>query len=149
MMKHIKISLLILVICIIIYLFIEHINHRAYELLNEIEYRGNRSINQIEKRTHQLINSTIFEINNKITEQINSVIDKSQKYIPLQNPYGAKTCTEWFGCYKGYCWAGCAGAFPSVTGPEWCYTRKSNGKILCLEDKDCNGCWRCSSPCSV
>ncbi|CAF4267832.1 unnamed protein product, partial [Rotaria sordida] len=48
-----------------------------------------------------------------------------------------------------YCWAGCTGAFPCLTGPEWCYTRKSNEKILCLEDKDCNKCWRCSSPCSV
>ncbi|CAF2709652.1 unnamed protein product [Rotaria sp. Silwood2] len=148
-MKNIKISILILVISIIVYLFIEHINRRAYELLNEIEYRGSRSIDEIEKRTRQLINATIFEFNNQITQQINSVVEKNRKYIPLQNPYGATTCTEWFGCHKGYCWAGCAGAFPSLTGPEWCYTTKSKGKMTCSQDQDCNGCWRCSSPCSI
>ncbi|CAF3520524.1 unnamed protein product [Rotaria sp. Silwood1] len=148
-MKNINISILILVISIIVYLFIEHINRQTYELLNDIERRGNRSINEIEKRSRQLINSTITEFNNQITEQINLVIEKSRKYIPLQNPYGATTCTEWFGCHKGYCWAGCAGAFPSLTGPEWCYTTKSKGKIACSQDKDCNGCWRCSSPCSI
>jgi hypothetical protein len=91
----------------------------------------------------------LFKLNNQTTEQIDSVLEKSRKHIPLQNPYGATTCTEWFGCHNGYCWSGCAGAFPSVTGPEWCYTTKSNEKVTCSEDKDCNGCWRCSSPCSV
>ncbi|CAF4660994.1 unnamed protein product, partial [Rotaria sp. Silwood2] len=79
-------------ISIIVYLFIEHINRRAYELLNEIEYCRNRSI---EKQTHQLTNATIFELNNQITEQINSVVEQSRKYISLQNLYGATTYTEW------------------------------------------------------
>ncbi len=136
-------------ISVLIYLFIEHTNRRAHELLDDIEHRGKRFTDETEKRIRQLINDTLFKLDNKTTEQINSAIEKTRKHLPLQNPYGATTCTEWFGCLKGYCWAGCAGAFPSITGPEWCYTTKSNGKIACSEDKDCNGCWRCSSSCSV
>jgi hypothetical protein len=136
-------------ISVLIYLFIEHTNRRVHELLDDIEHRGKRFIDETEKQIRQLINDTLFKLDNKTTEQINSAIEKTRKHLPLQNPYGATTCTEWFGCLKGYCWAGCAGAFPSITGPEWCYTTNSNGKITCLEDKDCNGCWRCSSSCSV
>lgn len=149
MLKNIKISLLVLIISVIVYLFIEHTNHRVHELLDEIERRGNRSISEIEKRTRHLINATLAQLNNQLTEQIQSVLEKSRKHIPLQNPYGATTCTQWFGCHEGYCWAGCAGAFPSVTGPEWCYTTKSNGKIACSDNQDCDGCWRCYSPCSL
>ncbi|CAF0729048.1 unnamed protein product [Adineta steineri] len=145
----IKTSSSILILSLVIYIFIEHTNRRAHELLQEIEYRGNRLIDETEKRIRQLINDTLFNINNQTTEQINSVIEQGRKHIPLQNPYGATTCTEWFGCHKGYCWSGCAGAFPSITGPEWCYTRKSYEKMTCLEDKDCSGCWRCASSCSV
>jgi hypothetical protein len=148
-MKIVNTSVLILIISILVYLFIELANRRAHELLDEIEYRGHRLIDETEKRIRQLINDTLFKVDNQTNEQINSILEKSRKHIPLQNPYGATTCTEWFGCNKGYCWAGCAGAFPSISGPEWCYTTKSNGKVTCSEDKDCNGCWRCSSPCSV
>ena len=148
-MKMIKTSILILLTSVFIYLFIEHINRRARVLLEEIEYRGNRLIDETERRIRHLINDTLFKVDNQTTEQIDSILEKSRKHIPLQNPYGATTCTEWFGCHKGYCWAGCAGAFPSITGPEWCYTTKSKGKITCSEDQDCNGCWRCSSSCSI
>ncbi|CAF1210288.1 unnamed protein product [Rotaria magnacalcarata] len=148
-MKPIKVSIMTLVISIIIYLFIEHINRRAYQLLNEIERRSKHSIKDIEQRTHQLINITLFELNNQIIEHTNSLVEKGRKHIPLQNPYGATTCTQWFGCHRGYCWAGCAGAFPSVTGPEWCYTETLNEKMTCSQDKHCDGCWRCSSSCSI
>ncbi len=133
-----KTSILILIISVLIYVFIEHINRRTHKLLDETE-----------KRIRQLIDETLLKLNNQTTEQMDSVLEKSRKHIPLQNPYGATTCTEWFGCHKGYCWAGCAAAFPSVTGPEWCYTTKSNRKVSCSDDKDCNGCWRCSTTCSI
>ena len=145
----IKTSLLVSVISALIYVFIALINYRAHELLDEIEHRGNRFIDKTESRIRQLINATLLKLDNQTTEQIDSILGKTRKHIPLQNPYGATTCTEWFGCHKAYCWAGCAGAFPSITGPEWCYTTKSNEKISCSDNKDCNGCWRCSSPCSV
>jgi len=148
-MKTIKTSILILIISILVYVFIEHTNRRVYTLIDEIEYRANILIDETEKRIRQLINDTLFKIDNQTTQQIDSIVEKSRKHIPLQNPYGATTCTEWYGCHKGYCWSGCAGAFPSLTGPEWCYTTKSKGKITCSNDQDCNGCWRCSSPCSV
>ncbi|UJR29205.1 hypothetical protein I4U23_010419 [Adineta vaga] len=144
-----KPSLLIISISILIYLLVEHTNRRVYKLLDEIEQRGNDLIDKTEERIRQLINDTIFQLNNQTREQINELIDQNKKYIPLQNPYGATTCTEWFGCHHGYCWAGCAGAFPSLTGPEWCYTKTSDEKIKCQNDKDCSGCWRCFSPCSV
>ncbi|CAF0993336.1 unnamed protein product [Adineta ricciae] len=144
-----KTSISILSISILVYLFIENINRRTYEFLDEIEQRGNTFLDTTEKRLRQLINDTIYNLNNQTTEQINSIIHANKKYIPLQNPYGATTCTEWFGCHKGYCWAGCAGALPSLTGPEWCYTKTSVGKMTCQMDDDCDGCWRCSSPCSI
>ena len=145
----IKTSLLILVISILIYVFIEHTNRRTRELLDEIEQRGNHLIDEIDIRIRLIIKDTLAQVNNQTTEQIDSILDKTRKHIPLQNPYGATTCTDWFGCHKGYCWAGCAGVFPSVTGPEWCYTTNSTSKISCSNDKDCKGCWRCSSPCTV
>jgi hypothetical protein len=145
----IKTSILILVISALIFLFIQHINMRSHELLADIERRGNRLIDETEKRLRLLINDSLLKINNQATQQINSVIQKGKELNPLQNPYGATTCTQWFGCHNGYCWAGCAGAFPSVTGPEWCYTTKSSGKVTCSQDNDCDGCWRCSSPCIV
>jgi hypothetical protein len=148
-MKNIKTSVLILTISVLVYLFIEHLHRRAHDLLDEIDRRGYDLIDETERRIRQLINETIFKLDNQTTEQIDSVLKKSRKHIPLQNPYGATTCTEWFGCHKGYCWAGCAGAFPSITGPEWCYTTKSNNRIKCFENTDCDGCWRCSSSCSV
>lgn len=145
----IKTSSLILIISALLYLHFEHINHRTHQLLNEIEQRGYRFLDETERRVYRLTNEILSQLNNRTTEQVNSVLDKARKHIPLQNPYGATTCTEWFGCYQGYCWAGCAGAFPSITGPEWCYTTKSNGRISCSDNRDCHGCWRCSSSCSV
>jgi hypothetical protein len=144
-----KTSLLILVISLFIYIFIEHTNRRTRELLNEIEQRGNHFIDEIDIRIRLIVKDTLAQVNNQTTEQVDSILDKSRKHIPLKNPYGATTCTDWFGCHNGYCWTGCAGAFPSITGPEWCYTTKSTDKIPCSDDKDCNGCWRCSSPCTV
>jgi hypothetical protein len=145
----IKTSILILVISVLIFLFIEHINKRSHQLLVDIEHRGNDLIDKTEKRLREIVNDLLLKLNKQTTEQFDSAIEKGRKHIPLQNPYGATTCTTWFGCHNGYCWAGCAGAFPSVTGPEWCYTTKSSGKITCSKDNDCDGCWRCSSPCSV
>ena len=145
----IKTSLLILGINVLLYLCIEHIHRRTHQLFDEIEHRGYRFIDEIEVRMRRLTNEILFQLNNQTSEQIDSVLEKTRKYLPLQNPYGATTCTEWFGCHQGYCWSGCAGAFPSLTGPEWCYTTSSNGKVPCSDNKDCNGCWRCSSPCSV
>ncbi|CAF2686528.1 unnamed protein product [Rotaria sp. Silwood2] len=84
-------------------------------------------------------------------KHVNSVLEKSRKHIPLENRNDTITCREWFGCHKGYCWVECPGAFPSVTGPQWYYTTKSNDKITCSKDKHCNESWRCFSSytCSV
>lgn len=144
-----KTNLLILGISVVVYLGIEHINHRINQLLNEIEHRGYRLIDETETRIHRLIDEILFQLNNQTNEQIDSVLEKTRQILPLQNPYGATTCTKWFGCHQGYCWSGCAGAFPSITGPEWCYTTKSTGKVSCSNNNDCHGCWRCSSSCSV
>ena len=141
----IKTSSLLLIISALLYLHIEHINHRTHQLLNEIEERGYHFLDETERRIREILS----QLNNQTTEQFDSVLEKTRKHIPLQNPYGATTCTQWFGCHQGYCWAGCAGAFPSITGPEWCYTTKSNGQIPCSDHRDCNGCWRCTSSCSV
>ena len=137
-MKIIRTSSWIVILSVFSYLLIEHINNRMYKLLDETE-----------KRIRQLVNDTISLLNNQTTEQIDSIIDRNRQHLPLKNPYGATTCTDWFGCYRGHCWSGCAGAFPSITGPEWCYTTKSQGKISCSNDSDCNGCWRCASSCTI
>lgn len=144
-----KTSIAIAIFSLSICLLIEHMNYRVYRLLNEIDQRGEYFLDETERRVRQLIHETLLQFNNQTSEQIDSIIEKGRKHIPLQNPYGATTCTEWFGCHHGYCWAGCAGAFPSITGPEWCYTTQSRGKISCSNDTDCHGCWRCSTSCTV
>eukprot|EP01098_Paradermamoeba_levis_P005181 TRINITY_DN2203_c0_g2_i2.p1 TRINITY_DN2203_c0_g2~~TRINITY_DN2203_c0_g2_i2.p1 ORF type:complete len:273 (-),score=96.44 TRINITY_DN2203_c0_g2_i2:37-855(-) len=60
-------------------------------------------------------------------------------------------CSQKSGCHHGYCWSGCAGAFPTVNGPEWCYTRKtkSGGRVKCSSDSECSGCWQCDGSCTV
>lgn len=142
-------SWIVVILSILTFLLIEHVNNRMYKLLDEFDQRANEFLDETENRIRQLINDTILVMNNQTGEQINTIIERNRKHIPLKNPYGATTCTDWFGCHQGHCWAGCAGAFPSITGPEWCYTTKSRGKIACTNDSDCNGCWRCTSSCTV
>ena len=61
---------------------------------------------------------------------------------------GGKGCSKKFGCKRGRCWAGCAGAGWSANLAEWCWTTPS-GSIACTEDSDCDACWKCDSVCSV
>lgn len=62
-----------------------------------------------------------------------------------------QACTTWYGCFRGYCWAGCSGAFGTIFGPEWCYTRdpSTNAYKKCTTSNDCDGCWRCGGICSI
>lgn len=55
-------------------------------------------------------------------------------------------CVEWFGCYKGYCWAGCTrlGFFD-----EWCYTENEGKPVRCKRLSDCHGCWNCHGSCTI
>lgn len=148
-MKILQTSSLIVIVSVFVYLLFEHINNRMYKLFDEFDRRGNDFLDETERRIRRLINDTISLLNNQTVEQIDVIIERNRKHIPLKNPYGATTCTDWFGCHQGYCWAGCAGGLPSITGPEWCYTTKSKGKTPCSNDSDCNGCWRCTSSCTI
>ncbi len=71
-----------------------------------------------------------------------AAIEKDENVLP-------RKCTAWYGCHKGHCWAGCSGAFSGVHGPEWCYTTPSSGYKPCTHAGECDGCWRCSSSCTV
>jgi len=58
-------------------------------------------------------------------------------------------CSQKYGCHRGYCWAGCAGAFPTVNGPEWCYTSFRGHYKMCSSDMDCDPCAQCQGACSL
>lgn len=58
-----------------------------------------------------------------------------------------------YGCYKGYCWAGCKATTIFSEGMEWCYTTKTYSQsfeyIPCTNDKECDACWSCAGSCTV
>lgn len=55
-------------------------------------------------------------------------------------------CVDWFGCYNGYCWAGCTrlGILD-----EWCYTENEGKPARCKKISDCHGCWNCRGACTM
>jgi hypothetical protein len=72
--------------------------------------------------------------------------------VKIPDPFsGDQDCSYKYGCHKGYCWSGCAGAFRTVDGPEWCYTKKpgSNDYATCDTKSDCSGCWHCKGACAA
>lgn len=149
MMKWSKVAVLTLIIHLFLSFWLQKVKREFVELSDDLELRGYRLIEQIDERIRQLINETMKTLDRQTDKQVNVLFEKASQVMPLQNPYGAKTCSPWFGCHRGFCWAGCAGAFPSITGPEWCYTTNSTGKIACRSDDQCHACWRCSSSCSI
>ncbi|CAG8856166.1 36176_t:CDS:1, partial [Gigaspora margarita] len=54
-----------------------------------------------------------------------------------------RPCSDKYGCYNGYCWAGCSGALGHVNGVEWCYTSNGGGYVQCKSNNDCGSCWQC------
>jgi large-conductance mechanosensitive channel len=58
----IKTSILILVISVLIFLFIEHINKRSHQLLVDIEHRGNDLIDKTEKRLREIVNDLLLKL---------------------------------------------------------------------------------------
>lgn len=64
-----------------------------------------------------------------------------------QNP---TSCARKWGCYQGYCWAGCDA---TAVNNEWCYTTRGYSQdyqyIRCSRDSECSDCWACAGACTV
>lgn len=60
-------------------------------------------------------------------------------------------CSARGGCFRGYCWAGCAATL--LQANEWCYTTKSYSQsfeyVTCSQDSECNLCWSCAGSCTI
>lgn len=70
---------------------------------------------------------------------------------------GAQGYEYAYGCYYGYCWAGChaiwgasvVGALSGRRSGEWCYTKESYDYVKCESMSDCSNEWKCAGPCSI
>ncbi|GBP40614.1 Allergen Tha p 2 [Eumeta japonica] len=62
--------------------------------------------------------------------------------------YASPDCSSMYGCYGGYCRAGCG-----YSQNSWCYTTRSYSQsysfVTCTHDSQCDGCWKCASICGA
>lgn len=69
----------------------------------------------------------------------------------VEELYSSPNCTSWYGCWNGYCWAGCTNL--GIAYPEWCYTAPINfvegSYQSCSSKDDCSNCWECTGNCNT
>lgn len=65
--------------------------------------------------------------------------------------FASPDCQTWYGCWGGYCWAGCDHL--GAAYPEWCYTAPENFQDgsyqFCFSKEDCSNCWNCTGDCTT